>query len=256
MICSVELLRLREIRANPGRLERGIAFATPPLGGRVAAAGLPRLAAGSGKSITGATPVGGRAMPTARAMHHGFLKRRSQVRVLSGPPANKINNLDGLLATVATVIGDSPPQAPAAQPTAARGRGHRSVRTDRLNSPAGSDSQSGAQKVEFPMVTDGNLICALLRKLEPLEKSIDGDLLVHAPYEGTPAPIAVSGYNDPEQIYEHLKILLDHGLVQTNVTSRFTQTGIWFRRLTDAGHRALAQYDAKPPPPIGFVHHR
>jgi hypothetical protein len=30
-----------------------------------------------------------------------------EVRVLPGPPNNKINNLDGILATLATVIGDS-----------------------------------------------------------------------------------------------------------------------------------------------------
>jgi hypothetical protein len=36
-----------------------------------------------------------------------FLNRRSEVRVLSGPPANKINDIADFLATVATGVGDS-----------------------------------------------------------------------------------------------------------------------------------------------------
>ena len=106
------------------------------------------------------------------------------------------------------------------------------------------------------MVTDVNLICALLRKLELLEKSIEGDILIRVPYEGTSGPITIAGHSDPEQIYQYLKLLLQHSLVEADVTGPFTQAGIWFRRLTDAGHRTLAECDAKPPSAIGFVHHR
>ena len=101
------------------------------------------------------------------------------------------------------------------------------------------------------METDGGLICALLRKLVVIEKTTaDGRAVQPAMDRSVADPIIVEGY-DWEAINEHLRKLIEYSLV---VASELT-LGIFFKRLTDAGHRTLAECDAPPPPPprrIGF----
>jgi DNA-binding transcriptional ArsR family regulator len=86
------------------------------------------------------------------------------------------------------------------------------------------------------MVTDSKLICALLRKLAEIEKmAADGRPVQPAMDRSVADPIVIDGY-DWSAIDEHLKKLIEYGLVDATEI----MVGIHFKRLTDAGHRVLA----------------
>lgn len=110
------------------------------------------------------------------------------------------------------------------------------------------------------MVTDGKLLCELLRQLEKIEPKFDGGTgQVYAPFEGVPrnAETVIAPRYSAEQIFHHLEILFeDPPLIR--VASGFksdpvVKPYIHFSCLTDAGHQTLAECDAKPPERIGFL---
>jgi hypothetical protein len=110
------------------------------------------------------------------------------------------------------------------------------------------------------METDGRLLCELLRQLEKIEPKFDGGTgQVYAPFDGVPrnAEIVTAPGYSAEQIFRHLEMLFeDPPLVE--VASGFASDPavkpyIHFCRLTDAGHRTLAEFDAPPPERIGFL---
>ena len=99
------------------------------------------------------------------------------------------------------------------------------------------------------MLTDGKLICELLRKLAEIEKTAaDGRAVQPAMDRSVADPITVEGY-DWNTVNEHLRKLIEYRLVDASEL----MIGIFFKRLTDSGHQILFEYDAKPPERIGFL---
>jgi len=90
------------------------------------------------------------------------------------------------------------------------------------------------------MKEDQNLTRALLERLSEVEASLPqtASVTIQPPVEGmfVPAPFTIPGYTDKE-IADHLELLVRHGLVET--VGSGPAIGIQFKRLTDAGHRAL-----------------
>jgi hypothetical protein len=99
------------------------------------------------------------------------------------------------------------------------------------------------------MLTDSNLICALLRKLAEIEKTAaDGRPVQPFMNQSVADPITVEGY-DWQAVNEHLKKLIEYRLVE----AKELMLGIFFKCLTDAGHQVLASCETKPPSQIGFL---
>jgi hypothetical protein len=100
------------------------------------------------------------------------------------------------------------------------------------------------------MVTDDNLICALLQRLAEIEKTAaDGRPVQPAMNRSVVNPIIVEGYGW-NAVNEHLKKLIAYGLVEATELA----LGIHFKCLTDAGYQVLAECNTKPPEQIGFLH--
>lgn len=82
------------------------------------------------------------------------------------------------------------------------------------------------------------LLVELRERQKPL--SVGSSILVQPKFPGVVNPITVPGYDDPEQIEYHLKLLVENGLVELHVETGEPLVGIHFSNLTEAGrHRAL-----------------
>jgi len=110
------------------------------------------------------------------------------------------------------------------------------------------------------METDAHLVIAVLRELVKIEARIEGgSTQVYAPFEGArhfTSTINVPGYS-PQQIFHHFRVLFRRGLVETDIDGDpIIIPYMNFSRVTEVGHRLLAELDAGPPAapnPIGFV---
>jgi hypothetical protein len=112
--------------------------------------------------------------------------------------------------------------------------------------------------------TIDKFLIAVLRELVKIEIRVGerggGSIQVYAPFEGAEHfefTITIPGYS-AEQIFHQFRILLKHGLVETDISGDpIIVPYMNFSRVTDAGHQLLADCDAEPSPPpnpIGFVH--
>jgi hypothetical protein len=89
-----------------------------------------------------------------------------------------------------------------------------------------------------------NLKVELLKQLQQYERSDGGNILIYAPFDGTPkdGPIVnVAGFG-PDEIHRGLVSLRHNGAIENSLSfDGATQTGIYFTRLTNAGRRLLAR---------------
>jgi hypothetical protein len=91
-------------------------------------------------------------------------------------------------------------------------------------------------------IENRDLTRKLLVELREWQKplSVGASILVQPKFSGVVNPITVPGYDDPEQIEYHLKLLVKNGLIESHVETGEPQIGIYFSNLTEAGrHRAL-----------------